>query len=254
MPRSTGRVALITGAARGIGREVARRLARKGARVCLTDCNRDQLIATVEMLRREGADGQVSGEEMDVSRTGQVVDTVQRLVRETEGIDILVNNAGILHDGRIEHLDDEAWQTVLDVNLGGAFRCCRAVVPGMKARGYGRIVNISSRSWLGNAGQCNYSASKAGVVGLTRSLALELAGSGILVNAVAPGLIDTPMTRSLPPRVRERLLASQPGGRMGTVQEVAAAVAFLASQEASFITGQILYVCGGKSVGLSASV
>jgi 3-oxoacyl-[acyl-carrier protein] reductase len=243
-------VALVTGGARGIGRAIAQRLLSAGNKVFLGDRDGDLLARTVEELHRQEADFQVEGILLDVTSSQQVNQAVDSIVASAGRLDIVVNNAGILRDGWIGNLSDDDWDQVLKVNLTGAFYTCRAAVATMAKTGYGRIVNISSRSWMGNPGQSNYSASKAGIVGLTRALALECARRGITVNAVAPGMIDTPMTQALKPEVRDRLVAAQPGGRMGTPEEVAAVVNFLASREASFVTGQVVSVCGGKSAGM----
>jgi len=248
--RFGGRVALVTGAAQGIGLGIATRLAADGATVVLADRNPDALQATaVEMAEQFGPD-RVHSRRLDVTESARVAETVDELAHELGPVDVLVNNAGIIRDGWVDNLTDHDWDAVLAVNLTGAFHCCRAVVPTMKERAYGRIVNIASRAWMGNPGQSNYSASKAGLVGLTRALALELVKFGITVNAVAPGMIDTPMAQSLKPEVLKRLVAAQPGGRMGTIAEVASVVTYLASEEASFVTGQVVNVCGGKSLGM----
>jgi len=252
MKRFQDRHALVTGAARGIGWAIATRLASEGARVRVLDRDADALDDAVAGIRRAAGSDAVSGDRVDVADAAQVAEAVARAAAE-QPVSVLVNNAGVIRDGWVDRLSEDDWNTVLAVNLTGAFHACRAVVPGMKESGYGRIVNVASRAWLGSAGQANYVASKAGLVGLTRGLALELVRFGITVNAVAPGLIDTPMVQALDPAVRERLTKAQPGGRMGTPEEVAAAVAFLASTEAGFITGQVLHVCGGKSVGLGGT-
>jgi NAD(P)-dependent dehydrogenase (short-subunit alcohol dehydrogenase family) len=249
MNRFAEQNALVTGAARGIGEAVARRLAQEGARVILADRDPEALGATLALLWKTYDHTAVAGEVLDVTDAGRVNETIRRLEQDRGPLHVLVNNAGIVRDGWIDGLTDADWNAVLAVNLTGAFHCCRAVIPGMKTAGYGRIVNVASRAWMGNPGQANYSASKAGLVGMTRALALELVRFGITVNAVAPGLIDTPLVRGLAPKVQERLIKAQPGGRMGTPDEVAAAASFLASREASFVTGQVLHVCGGKSVG-----
>jgi 3-oxoacyl-[acyl-carrier protein] reductase len=249
MKRFVEHNALVTGAARGIGEAIARRLAEEGARVVLADRDPEALGATLAQLWKTHDRKAVAGEVLDVTDVDRINDTIGRLEADRGPLHVLVNNAGIVRDGWIDTLTDADWNAVLAVNLTGAFHCCRAAIPGMKKAGYGRIVNVASRAWMGNPGQANYSASKAGMVGMTRALALELVKFGITVNAVAPGLIDTPMVRGLAPKVRERLQKAQPGGRMGSPDEVAAAAVFLASREASFVTGQVIHVCGGKSVG-----
>ena len=177
-----------------------------------------------------------------------VAQAVERSVAELGLLDILVNNAGVVRDGRLEAMSDEDWDTVLDVDLRGYFVCARAVLPHLRARGWGRIVNISSRAYLGNPGQANYSAAKAGVIGLTRALSMELAADGITVNAVAPGAIDTALVRNHPRAedIIARAIRMQPVKRLGTPEDVAAAVAFLASDDAAFVSGDVLHVTGGR--------
>jgi len=244
----SGRAAIVTGAGRGIGGAIAVTLADLGAAVALVDVDEEAVNNTASNLERAGYTAR--GHSGDVRDTGFFEGVVADVIKEWGGVDILVNNAGIIRDNRVENMSEEDWDDVLDVNLKGAFLCARAVVPHMKKRRSGRIVNIASRAWLGNPGQANYAASKGGLISLTRTLALELARDGICVNAVAPGLIDTPMTQALPEKVRGRLIDMQPTGRMGSVEDVAHAVCFLASDAAGFITGQVLHVDGGKSAGL----
>jgi 3-oxoacyl-[acyl-carrier protein] reductase len=241
-------VAIVTGAGQGIGAAIAERLAEEGARVVLADINEDDVQRTAGDLKNRNFDVFVSV--VDVTRKDQVNDLVDKAKANFGKVDVLVNNAGIIRDGFAANLSEQDWDEVLDVNLKGAFLCCQSVFPVMKEQLGGNIVNIASRSWLGNIGQANYSASKGGLVSLTRTLALEFARYHINVNAVAPGLIDTPMTRGMPEKSRERLLRMQPTGKMGTVRDIAAAVSFLASSDAQFITGQVLHVDGGKSCGL----
>lgn len=246
--RLANQVAIVTGAASGIGAAIAERLVLDGARVVLADIDEDQVRKTAAGLESRGFS--VFGSVVDITKKDRVNDLVDQVIARFGTIDILVNNAGIIRDGFIANITEQDWDQVLDVNLKGAFLCCQSVFPVMKEKQAGKIVNIASRAWLGNIGQANYSASKGGLVSLTRTLALEFARYQINVNAVAPGLIDTPMTRGMPEKSRERLLQMQPTGKMGTVDDIAAAVSFLVSDDARFITGQILHVDGGKSCGL----
>ncbi|MBS0574964.1 MAG: SDR family oxidoreductase [Proteobacteria bacterium] len=239
---------LVTGAAAGIGAAITERLGAEGARLCLVDRDAAAVQAQAQALRTRGIDARAHA--CDVSSRAQVEALFATLRERGEGLDVLVNNAGIIRDGWLAALAEDDWDAVLAVNLKGPFLCCQQALALLRASPQPAIVNIASRAWLGNPGQANYSASKGGLVSLTRTLALELARWRIRVNAVAPGLIDTAMTQAMPATARERLLRMQPGGQMGTPADIAAAVAFLASADAAFISGQILHVDGGKSCGL----
>ncbi|QKK01450.1 MAG: SDR family oxidoreductase [Pseudomonadota bacterium] len=242
------RTALVTGAGRGIGAAIAARLAEEGARIVVADRDGEAAAALATEIRNKGAEALAVT--VDVADSGEVRQMMNRIQERFGGLDVLVNNAGIIRDGWLGKLSDEDFDQVIAVNLKGAFLCCRAALGLLKQSQSARIVNIASRSWLGNPGQANYAASKGGVVSLTRTLALELARFSINVNAVAPGLIDTPMVRSMPEQAREKLIARQPTGQMGRVEDIAAAVAFLAGPDADFISGQVLHVDGGKSCGI----
>jgi 3-oxoacyl-[acyl-carrier protein] reductase len=237
-------VALVTGGCQGIGRACSLELAGEGALVCVADINPERMQAVVEEI--VGAGGKAQSLEMNVSDPESVEKGVKLVLEKHGRLDILVNNAGITRDGLAMRLSDEDWKKVLDVNLGGAFYCCREVLPSMVKARYGRIINITSVvAQAGNAGQINYIASKAGLIGMTKALAKEVASRKITVNAVAPGFIDTEMTRVLPASVREKMMEMTPVGRMGDPAEVAHAVKFLASPASAYITGHVINVNGG---------
>ena len=244
----TGKTAVVTGGSRGIGRAICLELARGGANVMLCYAGNEQAaLDTVAACEALGA--KAAAMRCDVSKTDEVKALVDAALQQFGAVHILVNNAGIARDGLLMTMKEDAWDQVLDTNLKGAFLTMKAVARTMMKQRYGRIVNLSSVVGLhGNAGQVNYAASKAGVIGMTKSLAKELASRGVTVNAVAPGFIDTDMTAALPQAARDALLPTIPTQRLGAAEEVAQAVAFLASDQAAYITGQVLAVDGGMSM------
>jgi len=240
-----GKVALVTGGARGIGRAIAEKLASLGASVAVADLNIDQAQSTAQELQEKHGHPTTSVQ-VNVSDFENARQMVDQVIQTFGKIDILVNNAGITRDTLILRMEEKDWDIVIDVNLKGAFNCSKAAVRPMIKQRSGRIVNISSVSGLaGQAGQTNYSASKAGVIGFTKALAREVASRNITVNAVAPGFIPTALTVDLADELKEAILNATPMGRMGTPEEVASAVVFFASDDASYITGQVLSVDGG---------
>ena len=236
----TDKVAIVTGAGRGIGEGIARRLAQDGAIVVCADVNESDASSVASSLRPTGV-----GMRLDVSKADECDALVARVYERYKRLDILVNNAGINRDAMLHKMTDEHWHQVIAVDLTGVFFMTRAASRIMRTAGSGRIVNISSASWMGNIGQANYAAAKAGVVGLSRTAAKELARSQVTVNAICPGFIDTTMTRGIPDTIREQQLAKIPLGRAGQPADVAALVAFLASDEAGYITGEVINVGGG---------
>ena len=232
---------MVTGGAAGIGRATAAGFAKEGAKVAICDVNPEAGKTTAESLGPEATFQQV-----DVSDNKSVNDWVESVVSQYGQIDVLVNNAGITRDGLIMRMKEADWDAVLNVNLKSAFNCIKAVSKTMVKQRSGRIINLASVvGVIGNPGQANYVASKAGIIGLTKAVAKELASRNITVNAVAPGFIETDMTASLPDKAREAMVAQIPLGRAGTARDIAAAVVFLASDQAAYITGQVIHVSGG---------
>lgn len=242
-----GKVAIVTGGGQGIGRCIALRLAKEAAKIAIFDLNRQLARAVVEEIvtdKTEAVSFQV-----DVGSMEEVKQAINQTIDKFRHIDILVNNAGINKDKLLLRMEDEDWGRVLQTNLTGTFNCMKVVLRSMVKNRYGRIVNVSSVVGIrGNVGQANYAASKAGIIGLTKSVAREVARYGVTVNAVAPGFIDTPMTRKLGEEKRQEFISQIPMGREGTPEEVADAVSYLVREEAAYITGEIVRIDGGLAM------
>jgi 3-oxoacyl-[acyl-carrier protein] reductase len=244
MGKLDGKVALVTGGAQGIGRAIALALAREGSQVAISDINLEKAQETCGEIEALGRKALAVGGSVADAKAAEAM--VEKTVEVFGGLDILVNNAGITRDGILLRMKEEDWDLVLDVNLKGAFHCTKASLRPLIKRGRGKIINIASvTGQMGNAGQANYAASKAGLIGLTKSVAREYASRNIQVNAVAPGFIDTAMSQAIPQKEREMLIKAIPMERLGTPEDIAEAVLFLASPASDYISGQVLNVNGG---------
>ncbi|RJS61956.1 3-oxoacyl-ACP reductase FabG [Bacillus sp. PK3_68] len=248
--RFKGRTAFVTGGSRGIGKEIVKRFAEEGANVAIIDVNEQAVIETEKELAEKGFP--IYTKIASVTEQEQIEQAMKEVYGAFGAIDILVNNAGVLRDNLLFKMTDDDWLTVMDVHLKGAFYACRAAQKYMVKQQYGRVINISSTSALGNRGQANYATAKAGIQGLTKTLAIELGPFGVTVNAVAPGFIETDMTKATAERIGvpfaelAKAKANEiPVGRIGRPEDIAQAVAFLADERSSFINGQVLYVAGG---------
>lgn len=242
------KVALVTGGGSGIGAAVCRRFAEEGAFVVVADLDRAAAERVASEIKHRGGRAMALG--VDVRDRAAVEEMVKRVEEECGGLHILINNAGITRDNLAVRMTEEDWDLVVDVNLKGTFFCSRAAFRPMRRQRYGKIVNTASVAVRGNLGQANYAASKAGIIGLTRTLAIEFARAGICVNCIAPGFIETPMTAGLPEKVKEEALRRIPLGRFGKPEEVAELHLFLASPESDYITGQVFFIDGGASIGI----
>jgi 3-oxoacyl-[acyl-carrier protein] reductase len=239
-----GRTAIVTGAAQGIGRAIAECLAQAGADIAVADLDLGRSVETVTSVEKLGR--KALNIKVNVADANETKAMVEQVIKAWGKVDILVNNAGITRDGLLLRMKEEDWNLVLQINLNGTFNCTKAVLQPMTKQRYGRIVNIASIvGVIGNAGQANYSASKAAVIGFTKTVGREYASRNVTVNAVAPGFIDTAMTHGLPADVKDTLLKQIPLGRLGTPADVAAAVRFLVSEDAAYVTGHVLHVNGG---------
>lgn len=237
------KVAIVTGAGRGLGKGIAKKLAEKGAKVVVADIIIENAKECAKEINDSG--GNAISTLCNISKLEEVNSLYKTTIEKYGKVDIVVNNAGINKDGMLHKMTDEQWDTVISVNLTGTFYMNREAAKIMREQGYGRIINISSMSWLGNIGQANYAASKAGVIGITKTAARELAAKGITCNAICPGFIETDMTKSVPPKVWDIMISKIPAGRAGSSEDVGNIVAFLSSDEASYINGQIIEVSGG---------
>ena len=239
-----GKTAIVTGAAQGIGRAIAECLAQAGADIAVADLDPGRSVETVASVEKLGR--RALNLKVNVADTNDTKTMVEQVLKTWGKVDILVNNAGITRDGLLLRMKEEDWNLVLQINLNGTFNCTKAVLQPMTKQRYGRIVNIASIvGVIGNAGQANYSASKAAVIGFTKTVGREYASRNVTVNAVAPGFIDTAMTHGLPADVKDTLLKQIPLGRLGMPADVAAAVRFLVSEDAAYVTGHVLHVNGG---------
>ncbi|MBO1520704.1 3-oxoacyl-ACP reductase FabG [Oceanisphaera pacifica] len=238
-----GKTAIVTGANQGIGFGIARVLGREGAAVIIADMNEEGGVSAVNNLKNEGTDAVFVkcniGNKEDINELFEFVEI------NYGKLDVLVNNAGINRDAMLHKLSEDDWDSVIDVNLKGTFRCMQAAAIKMREQGSGRIINIASASWLGNVGQSNYAASKAGVVGLTKTACRELARKGVTVNAICPGFIDTAMTRGVPEKVWDAMISKIPASFAGEPEDVGECVAFLASDAARYVNGEVINVGGG---------
>jgi len=243
------RVAIVTGGARGIGKKICEVFLAEGALVYIFDVDESEGAKTVNELNKNRNDGKVIFFKVDITDEESVKNAVEEIINVEGRIDILVNNAGVTRDNLILRMSLEDWEKVIDINLTGAFICSKYTVRYMVKARNGKIINISSIVGVhGNAGQCNYSASKAGIIGLTKTLAKEFAGRNILVNAIAPGYIQTEMTEKLSDPVKEKLMELIPTGRLGSVDDVAKTALFLASDDSNYITGTVMNVDGGMGI------
>ncbi len=242
--RVKDKVAIITGSGQGIGEGIAHKFAREGAKVVLVDVNDSQIKKVEDEIKNHG--GTALALVADVSSVTDMKNLVEKVVQEFGTVDIVVNNAGITRDALVHKMTEDKWDAVINVNLKGTFNLCQAVAPIMREKGYGKIVNITSAARFGNVGQTNYAASKAGVVGLTRALAKELAPKQVNVNAVAPGFIETEMSKKVPEDILKTLIKNIPMLRQGTIEEVANVCLFLASDESAFVNGQVIHADGGR--------
>ena len=237
------RVALVTGGTRGIGRAISEGLKKAGYKAVANYGGND------EVARKFTEETGIPAYKFDVGHFEETKAAIDKITQEVGPIDVLVNNAGITRDGTLHRMTFEQWNAVIQTNLASCFNMCRCVIESMRANKFGRIVNIGSRAWLGNRGQAAYSASKGAVVSLTRSLALEYARKGITVNAIAPGIVETPLFATLKDEVQQNLRKTVPMERIGQPQDIGRAVRFFAEPGSSYVTGQLLYVCGGRSLG-----
>lgn len=239
-----GKIALVTGGAQGIGKAIAYKLLSNGAFVVLADLNGDLARSTADEMSQSGT--QALGIPLDVAKHESVKSTINEIIVKFGAIDILINNAGITKDALVLRMPEDAWEQVLAVNLTGAFYCTKAILPSMVKKRSGRVVNIASIvGAMGNIGQANYAASKGGLISFTKVVAREYASRGITSNAIAPGFIDTAMTKAMPSEAQDTLIKQIPAQRLGTPEDIAYAVSFLVSEEASYINGQVLHVNGG---------